>query len=173
MGSLFQNLATLLHPLNCLLQHGRTWSWSKDCEEAFKRAKVELISSRVLVHYDINLPIKVAADASAYGVGAVMSHVFPDGEERPIAFASRTLSASECNYAQVEKEALALVFGVRKFHTYLYSRRFTLTTSLLLQSLGPKRASHPWLQQDSSDGRCFCLPTCMTFNSNQHSSMEM
>ena len=53
----------------------------------------------------------LAADASAYEVGAVISHKFPDGSERPVAFASRTLSASEKNYVQVEKEALSDIWG--------------------------------------------------------------
>ena len=79
-------------------------------------------------HYDPKLPMKMAADASAYGIGAVISHVYSDGSERPVAFASRTLSPSERNYAQLEKEALALVYGVQHFHQFLYGRRFTLVT---------------------------------------------
>ena len=71
----------------------------------------------MLVHYDTSLPVKLAADASQYGLGAVISHVLPDGLEKPIAFASRTLSDSEQNYSQIDKEALALIFGVHKFHT--------------------------------------------------------
>ena len=58
----------------------------------------------------------------------MISHVFPDGNERPVAFASETLSASERNYSQLEKEALSLIFGLRKFHQYLYSWKFTLVT---------------------------------------------
>ena len=105
------NVATILNPLNELLQARRRWAWSVQCEDAFKRAKDLLISSRVLAHYDPALPIKMAADASPYGIGAVISHVMPDGGEKPVAFASRTLTASERNYAQIEKEALALAQG--------------------------------------------------------------
>ena len=61
----------------------------------FQQAKDVLTSSTVLTYFDPTKPIKLAADASAYGTGAVIAHVLPDGSERPIAFASRTLSASE------------------------------------------------------------------------------
>ena len=71
----------------------------------------------------------LAVDASSYEVGAVISHMLPSGKEKPIAFASRTLIRSEENYAQLEKEALALVFGINKFHQFLYGRRFTLLTN--------------------------------------------
>lgn len=139
------NLATILNPLNELLQVKRKWKWSKDCTVAFQKAKELLTTSNVLIHYDPTLPVRMAADASAYGIGAVISHVLLNGEEKPIAFASRTLSASERNYAQLEKEALALVFGVRRFHQYLYGRKFTMVTDHrpLTTILGPKKGVPP------------------------------
>ncbi len=89
-----------------LLQANWRWKWTLQCDKAFEKAKKLLIAASVLAHYNPALPIWMAGNASAYGTGAVSSHVFKDGGERPIAFASRTLSASEHNYAQVEKEAL-------------------------------------------------------------------
>ena len=127
-GKFIRNLATILHPLNQLLQTHQKWDWTTDCSDAFWMAKDQLVSAEVLTHYNPDLPIHMAADASAYGIGAVISHVQPDGSERPISFASRTLTPTEKNYAQLEKEALSLVFGVKKFHQYLYGRRFTLIT---------------------------------------------
>ena len=116
----------MLHPLNSLLQTHNKGLWTAECEESFKKAKDQIASAKVLTHYDPTLPITLAADASAYGVG--ISHISPDGVERPFAFASRSLTISECNYAQLEKEALSLIFGVKKFHQYLYGRKFTIVT---------------------------------------------
>jgi len=122
------NLSTELQPLYRLLQKDVKWSWSDDCEQAFLRVKQLVSSDQVLTHYDPTLPMRVATDASPYGIGAVLSHVLPNGDERPVVFASRSLQASEKNYSQIDKEALAIVFGIRKFHEYLYGHKFTLIT---------------------------------------------
>ena len=87
-------IPSLLHPLNSLLRHNTTWRWTKPCCEAFKAAEEKIVSPNVLVHYDLTRPIRLAVDASAYGISAVISHVMEDGSERPIAFASRTLQPS-------------------------------------------------------------------------------
>ena len=127
-GKLIRNLSSIIHPLNTLLQANHTWKWTQECAESFQKAKDQLTSAKVLVHYNSILPIIMAADASAYGIGAVLSHVFPDGSEKPIVFASCTLTQSERNYAQLEREELSLNFGVKKFHRYLHGRKFKLVT---------------------------------------------
>ena len=135
------NLASLIHPLNKLLKYGVKWEWSGSCVTAIEMAKKCLISSPLLVHFNSKLPITLTTDASSYVLGwAVLSHVLPHGIEQPIAFASRTLSCSEVNYSQMEKKALAIIFGVCKFHQYLYGKPFVLVTDHkpLTTLLGPK-----------------------------------
>ncbi len=124
-----------------MLSVGTKWELSEKCVKAFEEVKKQITSACVLTYYNPKLPISLAADASAYGVGAVISHVFPDNTEHPIAFASRTLTSSERNYAQIEKEALSLIFAVKKFHKYLYGRKFLLITDHkpLVTILGPKK----------------------------------
>ena len=99
-----------------------------------------LIDKR-LGHYDSEKVIRLATDASPVGVGAVFSHVI-DCEEVPIVVGSRTLSSSEMKYPQIEKEALSIIFGVKKFHKYLYGRKFQLLPDHkpLVTILGPQTA---------------------------------
>ena len=122
------NLSTVVGPLNELLQNNWKWKWTSKCDESFAKVKELITSEQVLCHYNTNLPIRLATDASPYGIGAVLSHIFEDGTEHPIAFASRSLTKAEKGYSQIDKEALSIYWGIQKFHTYLYGRRFTLIT---------------------------------------------
>ena len=119
-GNFIPSLSTLLQPLHELLQKEVKWAWTEECEKAFVRSKSELVADKVLVPYDEKRKLILMCDASPYGVRAVISHVMDDGEERPLAFALRTLTKSKRNYSQIEKEGLGIVFGVWKFHNYLY-----------------------------------------------------
>ena len=94
--------------------------WTKACEEAFIRAKEVLSSEQLLVYYDPKRPFILIADASPYGIGAVLSHCREASTEQPVEFASRTLNSADKNYAQIEKEGLAIVFGVKRFQLYLF-----------------------------------------------------
>ena len=107
------------------------WKWGATQQKAFDESKALLVSSDVLVHYSPELPIILSSDASPYGIGGVLSRRLPDGSDKPIAYASRSLSTAEKKYAQQEKEALSLVFGISKFHKYLYGRDFMLQTDHL------------------------------------------
>ena len=82
----------------------------------------------MLAHYEEGRPLVLSVDSSAYGMGAVLAHRYDDGRERPVRCVSRTLSAPERNYSQLDKEALAIMFGVTKHHQYLFGRMFTLRT---------------------------------------------
>lgn len=127
-GRFIPNLSAILRPLNLLLRKNTPFAWSKDCEAAFCQAKESFTRDRVLVHFDPRLPLVLATDASQYGVGAVLSHRYPDGSEKVIQFASKTLSMTEQKYSQIDKEAYAIVYGVKKFFHYLYGNKFTLIT---------------------------------------------
>ena len=76
----------------------------------------------MLIHYDPTKRLSLSTDASPYCVGAVLPHVVEDGSEMPIAYASRTLNVGEKRYSQLDKEAAAIMFGVKRFHQYLYGR---------------------------------------------------
>jgi len=95
------NLSTLLEPLHRLLDQKRKWEWGQAQADAFRKSKELLVSAPILEHFDPCLPIVVSADASPYGVGAVLAHRFPDGQEKPVCFASRTLSETERRYSQL------------------------------------------------------------------------
>ena len=129
---------TKLRPLNKLrhLQMSQSsnhwvwnhWVWKKEQEDAFKKTKQLLQSSKVLVHFDPDKELTVCCDASPYGIGAVLSHKMEDNTEQPIEFASHTLSPAERGYSQIEKEGLAIIFAVKKFHQYIYGRTVEIFT---------------------------------------------
>ena len=100
-----------------------------------------ILEAQVICHYDTKNPIKLACDASSYEVGAVLSHMHDNGEEGPIAFGSRKMTTAEKNYSQVEREALAIIFGMKTIHQYLWRRTFNLETDNkpLVAIFGSKR----------------------------------
>ncbi|XP_037930430.1 uncharacterized protein K02A2.6-like, partial [Teleopsis dalmanni] len=122
------NFSQLSAPINMLRRKNVKFTWGTAQQQAFIALKTHILNAAQLAHYQEDLPLVLATDASSYGIGVVLSHTYFDGTERPIAFASKTLDIHQRRYSQIEKEGLAIVFGVKRFHQYLYGRRFTLVT---------------------------------------------
>lgn len=123
------NLATLSDPLRKLLRLEEAFVWGKDQVEAFQKLKNILSTSSNLGFFDVNDETKLYCDASPVGLGAILAQQDRQSKEnRVIAYASRSLSTTEKNYYQTEKEALSLVWAVEKFKYYLYGIEFKLIT---------------------------------------------
>ena len=122
------NLSTTLEPLHQLTKKGATWKWDEREQAAFDKTEDTITADTVLAHFNTSLPVGMACDASEVGIGAVLFHRYPDGSERPISNVSKTLTSTQRKYSQIQKEALAIVFALKKFHHFLYGRKFVLVT---------------------------------------------
>ncbi len=127
MSKFAKNLTNITQPLRDLLSKKNAWHWGPAQESAFRHVKVELSSPTVLAMYDPNRETKVSADASSYGLGAVLLQKHKECW-RPVYYASRSMTPTEQRYAQVEKEALAATWACDKFSDYLLGLDFTIET---------------------------------------------
>ena len=144
MGKFSDKLAELSRPLRELLAKVRAWTWGPDQEKAFSDLKQELSRPTTLALYDLAAQARVAADASSFGLGAVLLQK-EEGAWRPVAFASRSMSETERRYAQIEKEALAVTWACEKFSPYVWGKSFKIDKPLVpllgstrLDSLPPR-----------------------------------
>jgi hypothetical protein len=110
-----------LKPLFELLENGIKFNWTINCEAAFQGIKDDYI----MIHL---FPFILAFDASPIGMEAILYHKMPDDTERPISFESRSLSRSEKNYRQIDKEAAAIYWRMKQFFQYCYGLKFVLIT---------------------------------------------
>lgn len=120
--------AEKMEPLYSLLRKDVKFHWNSEANKAFELLKQEITSDRVLVHFDPNKPVILTTDACDTAVAGILSHEFPNGDLRPIAFVSRSLTKAERNYSTIQKEALAIVFSVTKLYQYLTGLPFILQT---------------------------------------------
>ena len=145
-----QGFCEIAKPLYNLTKKSVVFHWITECEEAFYALKQSLTTSPILAYPDNNGKFTLDTDASAYGIGAVLSQE-QDGKERVIAYASRTLSKTERNYCVTMKELLAVVYFVKYFRPYLYGRHFTIRTDpgslrWLINFKNPEGQIARWLQ---------------------------
>ena len=122
-----QDYATIAKPLTVLTGKGVEWKWGMEAENAFQELKRRLINAPILSYPDPKLPYILDTDASAVGVGAVLSQV-QDEEEKVVAYFSKTLSPAERNYCVTRRELLAVVKATKHFKPYLYGQKFKLRT---------------------------------------------
>ena len=119
--------AEIAKPLHKLTEKSERFKWTEECLEAFRNLKIKLINAPILAHPDFSQSFILDVDACDQSIGGVISQVINE-EERPVAFASRTLTKTERSYCVTRKEMLALVNFVKHFKHYLYGRKFLVRT---------------------------------------------
>ena len=121
------NLAERSYLLRDLLKKENVFLWEPHHQVAFETLKSMVSMDCSLQYFDVSKDTVLQTDASMKGIGAALMQEH-DGNLKPIAFASKALTSAETRYACIERELLAIVYGVQRFHTYLYGRRFLVMT---------------------------------------------
>ncbi|XP_031359175.1 uncharacterized protein K02A2.6-like [Photinus pyralis] len=123
VGRFIENLSEKTQPLREIIKQENLFEWGEPQNKAFVELKNLVIKEPILRYYNPKKPITLSVDASKSGLGAVLLQ-----DNQPCAYASRAMTTTQQNYAQIEKELLAIVFGVNKFHQYVYGTKFIVET---------------------------------------------
>ena len=118
-----QHLSTASQPLRQLEKKEIEWHWQHPQDKAFKEIKELITKAPVLQYFDVSKNVTIQCDASQYGIGATLLQ-----EGQPVHYANRALTSTEQNYAQIEKELLAVVFSCEHFEHYIYGKHVTVET---------------------------------------------
>ncbi|CAD5231829.1 unnamed protein product [Bursaphelenchus xylophilus] len=127
-GKFIRDLHIYKAPLEQLLHKEKIFKWTPTHTRAFTQIKKVLSSPLLLAHYDPRQQLIVAADACQYGIGGVLLQRYTDGSEKAVFHISKSLTPSQQNYSQIEKEAFALVTTVERLHKFVWGRKFILQT---------------------------------------------
>uniref|UniRef100_A0A673W9M9 Gypsy retrotransposon integrase-like protein 1 n=1 Tax=Salmo trutta TaxID=8032 RepID=A0A673W9M9_SALTR len=117
LAKFLPRLSEVCEPLRRLMDKDTIWHWLPKHDAAVREIKQLVTQTPVLRYYDVSKPVTIQSDSSQYGLGCCLMQ-----EGQPVAFASRALTPTEQNYAQIEKECLSIVFACQRFHHYLYGR---------------------------------------------------
>ena len=121
-------LSEATKPLRELLSSKNQWLWSDSQQQAFEAVRNMVSSDTILALFDPHRPTQVSADASSYGLGAVLMQQQPSGECKPISYISQALTTTEQRYAQIEKEALAVTWACERLRDFLTGLQFHIHT---------------------------------------------
>ena len=145
LSQFIPGLADRAHSLRGLLKKTSDFIWETDHQQEFEQLKNSVTSETCLQYYDRSAPVTLEVDASQKGLGAALLQ-----NEKPVAFGSKTLTDCQSRYSNIEREMLALVFGIQRYHTYLYARPFVIITDhqpLVNITAKPIHSAPPRLQR--------------------------
>ena len=117
------NFATIAKPLNNLTRKKVNFEWTEECESSFQKLKESLQKPNILQYPDFSKEFTISVDASNIAAGAVLTQNF-NGDDLPIAFASKTFTKGESNKSTIEKELTAIHFAIKHFRPYIYGNHF-------------------------------------------------
>ena len=120
-----QDYATIVQPLTRLLKKKVPYLWTEECAKSLNTLKSAMISSDILMYPDFMKEFILDTDCSGIAMGAVLSQLNEQEEEKPIAYFSRSLNNAQRNYPITKQEMCALVESIRHFKPYLYGSKFT------------------------------------------------
>ena len=121
MGPFIQNLSSLSALLRGLTKKNAGYQWSEEHQEAFEAIKAAISEHTTLAYFDTTQPMTLQVDASMKGLGASLLQ-----GGKPVAFASKALTTAGSNYANIERELLAVVYGCERFHNYIFGHPITV-----------------------------------------------
>ena len=123
LAKFLPKLSQVMEPLGRLTQKGVEWHWGGAEDKAFIEVKQLVTQAPVLAFYSPDKELIIQCDASSLGLGAALMQ-----EGRPLAYASRALTDPETRYATIEKEMLAIVFALEKWHQFAFGRHVVIKT---------------------------------------------
>ena len=123
VSTFIPNLSQKTHLMRGLLKKDVHFIWTSDMQKDFNSIKHDIASATKLIHYNPNRPAIIETDASLKGLGAVL---IQDG--KPVRFLSKSLTRTETDYANIERELLAVLFACEKLHNYVFGRQVTVHT---------------------------------------------
>ena len=116
-------LSTIMEPIRRLTRQDCNWEWGEEQETAMSQLKRLVTTAPLPTYYDPEKKLTIQCDASSTGLGAALMQ-----EGKPLAYASRALSDTEVGYAQIEKECIAIVFSLERFHQYTFGHETAVHT---------------------------------------------